>query len=584
MKKKFYNLSITKKTLLLLVLLVFLPLMSIGMGVFGKMYLENSRFEEEAIRQRLVRISDNIAEQITKVVEIAGELNTNVYINELAHKGELPQRYMQSRTLVKNALERDGMIVKAQIISGDEIIWQYGARQGYSFNNDGNLDYTKELRESGDLAMWSPLHMMYRMKNGLFNDAVPIVSFYSLIYDMKTLQKNGIIALHIEESSIRSMYENYLYKDSKDAWLIRDDGTLISSTREEWISEGIPKELQFLPDEKDSGMWNTSFRGRKSTIYWQRCLNTNFYLVQMAAAGNPAERYFLIIAVGIIIFTAIFAVYIMTYRMFVSKPLDNLMERISRAGNLDLKQEQPKVSGDEIGTLTLAFQNMLEHIDELIGKVYVERIKTQEAEQQTMLAQINPHFLYNTLDSIRWNALSHGEKEVARQLEALSMMLRNTLNFGQKQTTIEQEMSIIENYCFLLQERFRNEITVDLQLEPELLHEKIPKLLIQPLVENAYKHGLENQLGKKKIRVMVKRRKNCILILVWDNGMGCDPCEVYRRMETENSRECFALKNIRDRIALEYGDEAQFRLYSRPGHGTVAKITIPLEKSKRSDL
>lgn len=576
MKKKFYNLSITKKTLLLLLLLVFLPLMIIGMGGFGRMYLQNERFEQDAIRQRLVRIGDNIAEQITKVAEIAGELNTNMYINELAQKGELPERYMQSRALVKEALERDGLIVKAQIISEDEIIWQYGARQGYSFNNNGNLEYIRELKKSGRSAMWSPMHIMYRMKNGIFNDEVSVITFYTLIYDIKTLQKNGILALHIKESSIRSMYENYLYGNSQDAWLIQEDGSLVSSTRREWSSGGIPQKLQFCPDGKDSGMWSVYFEGNRRVIYWQRCLNTNFYLVQMDMAGNPGERYFAIVLIVMIIFAAVFAVYILTYRSFVSKPLDNLMERISRARNLDLKQEQPEVSGDEIGTLTLAFQNMLKHIDELIDKVYVEKIKTQEAEQEAMLAQINPHFLYNTLDSIRWNALSHGERDVAQQLEALSVMLRNTLNFGQKQTTIEQEMSIIENYCFLLQARFRNEIMVDIQVEPELRNHKIPKLLIQPLVENAYKHGLENQLGEKKIRVMVKERKTQLIILVWDNGRGCDVHEIYERMLDENSRECFALKNIRDRIRLEYGSEGEFRLYSRPGHGTIAKIRLPL--------
>lgn len=577
MRKKFYKLSITKKTISLLLLLVFLPLMIIGTLVFGSVYRQNRRFEREAVKQRLVRIGDNIAEQLTKVTEAAGALNTNLYINELAKKGELPGRYMESRALMKEVLDHDRLIAKAQVINGNEIIWQYSIRSGYGFNQEGNQEYVDILMESQKSAVWSPLHMMYRLKNGVFDDEVPVVSLYSLIYDMKSFEKNGILALHIEESSIRAMYENYLYGDSQDAWMILNDGALVSAMEKNWFAQGIPEELQFVPDEKGSGEWNTALDGKRYTVYWQRCLNTNFYLIQMVKSENPAERIFIIALIGIIIFSAVFVVYLLTYRIYVSKPLESLMERISRAGNLDLKQEQPKVSGDEIGSLTLAFQNMLEHIDELIDKVYVEKIKTQEAEQEMMLSQINPHFLYNTLDSIRWNALSHGEKEVAGQLEALSLMLRNTLNFGQTETLIEQEVEIIENYCFLLQARFRNEIVVDIQVEPELQKHKIPKLLIQPLVENAYKHGLENQLGEKKIRVIVKKRNNFILILVWDNGKGCDLEEINRKMQEENNKACFALKNIRDRIALAYGTKGQFHLYSRQGRGTVARIDLPLE-------
>ena len=253
------------------------------------------------------------------------------------------------------------------------------------------------------------------------------------------------------------------------------------------------------------------------------------------------------------------------------------MRQMERAKNLDLQQEALPAQEDEIGVLTTTFQSMLHRIDELIEKVYVEKIKTQEAERDVMLAQINPHFLYNTLDSIRWNALSHGDREVGKQLEALSLMLRNTLNFGNKDTTINHEIQTIKSYCFLLQARFRNEIEIEIDVDPRLSDFKIPKLLIQPLVENAYKHGLENKIGLKKIWVKVHKVKNQVVIYVADNGQGCNASEIQVQMAQTGGSSCFALKNIRDRIKLSYGEFGHFRFSSWENTGTLVKIMIPFD-------
>ncbi len=154
--------------------------------------------------------------------------------------------------------------------------------------------------------------------------------------------------------------------------------------------------------------------------------------------------------------------------------------------------------------------------------MYVEKIKSQQTEQQVLLEQINPHFLYNTLDSIHWNALRNGDRETGEQMEALSAMLRETLNLGHKHTTVERELSVVHNYCYLLETRFRKDIQVTIEKDNTVLQESIPKLILQPLIENAYRHGLENIIGHKQITVKVKRAGDALAFYVADNGKGCN--------------------------------------------------------------
>lgn len=574
MKKVFLNLSISQKTLLLLVTFILLPLTIIG-SIFMRMYWwQDIQTEEKEVFSRLNYIAESITERMDTVQIISKTLSMDAAVSDVAEKKEESFMHLQCNNVMKNALEYNDFIIKLQILSDSDIIWQYGP--GYSFEYEGNAEYMQLMDEGVQSPIWSDAHKLYNLEQGRFEDLVWVVSYYSEIYGPKGMNAAGILAVHMDEQTLSEMYVQLLNGTPWASWLVTKDGNLLSSSNKEWLSKKLPSGLEIHFEGKE-GYVETKYEGEKVKLFYEKCGNYDFYLVQMNEQKGIFGKDFWIISWTFIVCVLLGIGYLYFHRIFVTKPLGMLMKQMKCAEDLEISMNALPVGKDEIGALTNTFQNMMNHIKDLINKVYVEKIKTQEAEREVMLSQINPHFLYNTLDSIRWNALSHGDHEVGKQLEALSLMLRNTLNMGNTETTIRLEIQTIENYCYLLQARFRKEIQVIIDVESVVENLRIPKLLIQPLVENAYKHGLENKTGLKMIWIKVRKFRHKLLIYVADNGIGCDQKEILKKMENKDTRECFALKNIRDRIFISYGEKGFFLFRSRKDVGTLVKIILPLD-------
>lgn len=578
MQKRILGLSVSQKTLVLLSLWIMLPLTIIGWFVTSWINRQEIQAEQDIAMQRLYSISENIAGRMETVGKVADTLAMNESISDIARNKEASREHYATNQLMKATLEYNEFIIKTQILSEEgKVTWQYGIRQGYIFPEYGNESYAELISRGEETSFWSAAHPLFQLQKGKYEQEVWVASLYCGIYEAKNMRMEGVLALHVREDFLRSIYQDFLYGEPVAAWLVSGDGKLLSATEKLWLSEEIPGELELGARPSKTGIRRVRLNGDNMRMLWQKCGDEDCYLVQLNRQRSPLRGFGIFVMAALVFFVIIYAGYMYFYRIYVIHPLESLTRQMERAKNLELRQEALPAKGDEIGLLTTTFQSMLSRIDELIAKVYVEKIKTQEAEQEVMLSQINPHFLYNTLDSIRWNALSHGDKEVGRQLEALSVMLRNSLNFGETETTIKHEIQTIENYCYLLQARFRKEIEVDIQLDELVAEHNIPKLLIQPLVENAYRHGLENKIGLKRIWIRVRKVKDKIVICVADNGVGCEKEMILAQMETQEAKTCFALKNIRDRISLCYGQAGSFHFSSRTGRGTVVKIILPFE-------
>ncbi len=578
MRKRISGLSVSQKTLVLLILWIMLPLTVIGWFITGWINRGDIQAEQDITMQRLYSISENIAGHMETVRKVANTLAMDESISDIARKREGSTQHYAANQLMKASLEYNEFIIKTQILSEvGKVTWQYGIRQGYIFPEYGNENYAELVSRREKTSFWSAAHPLLQLQKGKYEQEVWVASFYSGIYEAKSMRMDGVLALHVREDFLCNIYKDFLYGEPVAAWLVSGEGQLLSATEKSWLPKEIPKELRLGKKPSKTGIKRVSFNRDKMEMFWQKCGDEDCYLVQLSMQRSLLGSFGVFVIAAMVLFAIIYAGYMYFYRIYVIHPLESLTRQMERAKNLELQQEALPAKGDEIGLLATTFQSMLSRIDELIAKVYVEKIKTQEAEQEAMLSQINPHFLYNTLDSIRWNALSHGDKEVGRQLEALSVMLRNSLNFGETETTIKHEIQTIENYCYLLQARFRKEIEVDIQVDELVAEQNIPKLLMQPLVENAYRHGLENKIGLKRIWIRVRKVKDKIVICVADNGVGCDKALILEQMETQEAKVCFALKNIRDRISLCYGQAGSFHFSSRPGRGTVVKIILPFE-------
>jgi len=258
--------------------------------------------------------------------------------------------------------------------------------------------------------------------------------------------------------------------------------------------------------------------------------------------------------------------------------LRSLMMRVEQ-NQLDVRFESEYE--DEVTQVGYKFNRMLEQIGTLIEEVKLSETEKRKSEIKALQAQIDPHFLYNTLNTIFWKSEMGEHETVKEMIVSLSMLFRLGLNNGNEITTLGQELNHVEQYMMLQQKSYPELFVYDIQLADERLrHVPILKILLQPLVENAINHGFQEIAGHGLIVISVESGPGGMLeIRVSDNGTGMDVDDVRRRMRmTGVAKDSYALSNVESRLALYYGDQASMELASEPQVATTVTLRIPLDK------
>ncbi|NLL77011.1 MAG: histidine kinase [Clostridiales bacterium] len=250
-------------------------------------------------------------------------------------------------------------------------------------------------------------------------------------------------------------------------------------------------------------------------------------------------------------------------------------------GNFSVRVEVN--SSDETAILAESFNRMIADMGELVERIKQEQLNLRNAELKLLQAQINPHFLYNTLDTIMWMAEAGQKEEVVSLVSSLSEFFRTTLSKGRDYITVKEEASHIKSYLEIQKFRYRD--IMDYQIDiPESMNEyPILKLTLQPLVENALYHGIKNKRGKGKIEVKGELRDNLLIFTVEDDGIGMTPeqikilCEyIEKEHSVSEDTAGFGLANVNERIRLNYGKEYGLTFSSAYGEGTTVRVTIPV--------
>ncbi|WP_026670849.1 sensor histidine kinase [Butyrivibrio sp. AE3006] len=213
-------------------------------------------------------------------------------------------------------------------------------------------------------------------------------------------------------------------------------------------------------------------------------------------------------------------------------------------------------------------------------QVKEEQKQLRKAEFELLQAQINPHFLYNTLDAIVWSAEAGNQKQVVKMVGSLSDFFRTSLNKGKEIVTIKEELQHVRSYLEIQQIRYQDILTYEIDAEDEIGGYKIPKITVQPIVENALYHGIKNKRGGGKITVNGKSDGDDIVITVHDDGMGMDFDRLQQVQQSlvsgdENEKAIYGLYNVNERIRLEFGEEYGIKIESIHGIGTTVTVRLP---------
>ncbi|NSG39598.1 sensor histidine kinase [Blautia obeum] len=305
--------------------------------------------------------------------------------------------------------------------------------------------------------------------------------------------------------------------------------------------------------------------------------NWGFYLYKSQRAISGSVRRLLLEEIPLMAACCLITLVLgLSFSRIFTRKIEELTRNMDKVNHGSREVTVSSDSEDEVGILINSFRRMMDEINRLIDEVYVNKIALKEYELKALQAQINPHFLYNTLSMMNWMAIRSGQMDISKVTLALSTFYRTALSKGEDMVTIETCIRNMEAYLEIQLTMHDYNFTVEWDIDPDIKNEKMPKLLLQPVVENAIEHGIdEKEEGDKKLFLSFKGQGDDVEIIVRDNGTGMEQ-EKAETLVTYQAKG-YGLKNVNDRIRLLYGEAYGIRIFSEPGEGTNVIMRFPKE-------
>ena len=282
-------------------------------------------------------------------------------------------------------------------------------------------------------------------------------------------------------------------------------------------------------------------------------------------------------------------VLITLYIMFsnrMSAPIRKVREAMKEVEGGQMDVHLDINTHDEMEIIADGFNKMVEKLQDYINQVYVAQICQKDAELNALKMQIQPHYLYNTLDVIRMTALDQEDEKTAELLECLAHQLRYVMGEHNERIRLRDELQMLREYFVIMKVRYEGRINLHIQISNEDLDLYILKMLLQPVVENAIKHGLREKSGEGSVAIRVSRNEDILEIVVMDDGIGMEENQVRQMQEIldvpeigyigEDGHVSIGMKNVYDRIKLNCGKEYGFRVESVKGMGTIVSYRLPI--------
>ena len=404
------------------------------------------------------------------------------------------------------------------------------------------------------------------------------------IFDMSKAHRLGFLALTIDRQWYERTLQNVLQYDNEAIYMVDQHGEVLAQVgsvdeqslaavhagRFDQPSAGLSppqsgKWYVFSQEHNISGEMIYYFSPRAN---WNEWITSGLILPVMLALA---------------LLVCIWPLSALASHLF-SLPLNRLYQSMNRFKSGDFNQRVEVSGRDEISEISTTFNTMVSDLRDLIDRNYVMVLRERESELTALQAQINPHFLYNTLDSLYWQASRNGQENLAEDILSLSELFRLLLSSGQGIIPVEREVQIISHYLHIQKMRFAKKLDYSIQIQPEMNQYMICKLILQPFVENAIVHGLECKDSWGCVQVTGELKDEVLCFRVEDNGVGMTAEQVETILNgAEDKRYAnqrighYAIRNVKERLSLSYGDRYLLAIESTPGKGTVIQIEVPAE-------
>lgn len=569
-KKKFY--SFRYKLIVLCMALTIIPtcLMSTFQYYYSSSLVEKQTKEylQDVVDWTYIKADDFVGELEDITFSIISNSTIQEILSDLEKDTRRFEKYKKMQSL-KDHLSSYALL--KDYISNISIVTEDGASYSYNKNrstSDIKVDREK-VYEANGRTVW-----------GITNKDQQEFVVSRKINSLKSSRSLGYVSVTVQEHAVNDLLNSFKKMDGGTIYLLDRANHVVSTEEKDLLGEtiqysGRKNELHIDSETGDFAYYTSE----NISNGWKvaAAISTGYFRENVE---NLRNVFYILAFISALVVAAL----AIKLSKSVTRPLVALSGQMKRFGQGDFQARYDISTNDEFGMVGDTFNQMVASIQDLQNEVYEQQLLKQKAELESLQMQINPHFLYNTLETVNWMARMKGISEVGDIVSSLGNLMRFALG-PDTYITLEKEVCNLRDYIKIQEYRYGDRLKASVEIPEELMAYRIPKLLIQPILENAIVHGVEDKVGDAEVAVTGEMAENTLFIYVRDNGIGMSLEIIHRIFKDDKTVEkskgtSIGLRNVHRRLKMHYGDEYGIRINSRMGEGTEVILTLKAELSE----
>lgn len=589
--------SLRAKMFYSFVIVVFVPSAIIGLTSY---YISVGILKDKvstSFSQTVMYVRNSVEKELAQVQQFSDYLFVNKEVKKvLTTSYPAEERYQMLKDLenIEQVLENYSFsgtfrnVISLKLFTRNKEIFTFGIDENAAFLGNRMImesKYFQEAWEKGGGIVWADLNETFSVNERRLPRGA--LTLFRAIKDTEYQSSVGIMFIQFNKQHFISILDNLDHQYNSDIFIVDSYGNLINQPESGFEYEELQAKLGSFYSTRDQLYIEDKERGNLILRYgideWGWDVVAVFPLTELTR-DNRSIIVMTLAASGIGFLLCCLMWYVISYKL--SLPIISLMRTMGkvREGNFDVKAEY--TGPDEIGRLGHNFNYMLDRIKELFDHVIEEHTKMKDAEYRALQAQINPHFLYNTLNSIRWMAIIHKSDHIKNMVDALARLLKYSTPRNGSAVTVKGELTSIKDYLYIQQLAYGNKFAVEWDIDEALLDCSCLPFIVQPMVENAIFHGIEPKEGYGTIVISVYRDSGDIVLSIKDDGVGLTAEQAETILASEDAGtpgfSGIGIRNVHERLRMTYGPEYGLSMDSRLGSYTIVSARLPLSHAASS--
>jgi two-component system sensor histidine kinase YesM len=570
--------SVRSKIMIIIISLIFIP--SFFMLLFTTVSYRN--YVTENTIDKSLGIIGEIDKNIDNQLSNYRNLTLNLYYNEKTKKFIDGNNYEGSSDEIRQYIT--GMVNSEKYISG--IVLDLGGTlysAGYTYTDLKQFynEHAEEVSANRGRIVWIPTERIPT------NRSLNLKSFVlARAINNASSEQVGYLWVFFEETFFDKVFSNQQLFSGSDYYLVASDGTIVSSNYKSRTGDKLDQDITSRIDGRSQGYFELpdTENHEEEIVVYKQCSEVDWKLInvtrkKIAFAKIHTITMLEILLFGIYLFSLAFTYIILNRQIFV--PLNNLKEGLQKVSRGIFDYQIEVRHEDEIGDLTRSYNSMTEMIKQLIDNIVEEEKEKNDAKMKALAMQISPHFLFNSLNTVKWLAVANKQDSIYRMIDSLVRILQDVAYNQNEEITLRDEIKSVEAYVYIQQMRFLN-IEVRYEIPEEAKELYICKFIIQPILENAFMYAFKKAPSGRI--TLTTRIEDALYIVVSDNGQGFDITEIDKKARTDNKPDHIGLVNVKERIQLLYGNEYGLAIESTIHVGTQVTLKLPIiRKEEKND-